>query len=71
MILSKSCGKSGRSVSYDDQFGTSSAYGVDPVAQLRDLLAAEQSAEVADEDQNDRALLPERAEPQSLAAPVR
>jgi hypothetical protein len=71
MILSKSCGKPGCSVSYDDELGSPSAYGIDPVAQLRDLLAAEQSAEVADEHQHDGAFFPVRAEPPGFAAPVR
>jgi hypothetical protein len=61
MILSKGFGKAGCSISHDDQLGSPSAYGADPVAQLRDLLAAEQSAEVANEHQYDRALSPESA----------
>jgi len=43
---------------------------VEVVAQLRDLLAAEQSAEVADEDEHDRALLPERSESHPLPPPI-
>ena len=62
-VLAKGCGKVRRPVSDDDQLGSASANLVDPVAQLRDLLAAEQSAEVADEDEHDRSLPPERAEP--------
>ena len=45
-------------VPYDDELGTSVANFIDPVAQLRDLLSAEQSAEMANEYQNDRAVLP-------------
>jgi hypothetical protein len=40
------------------------------VAQLRDLLAAEQSAEVADEGENDRLVSPQRAEPDAFAPPI-
>ena len=54
-------------VSDDHELGAPGADVFDPVAQLRDLLAAEQSAEVADEDEDDRAVLPEIAE--SLPAP--
>lgn len=51
-----------RAVADDDQLRSSSPNLVDAVAQLRDLLPAEQSAEMADEDQDDRPVLPERSE---------
>jgi hypothetical protein len=43
--------------------GAGGADLVPAVAQLRDLLAAEQSAEVADEHEHDRALAPQIAQP--------
>jgi hypothetical protein len=44
---------------------------LDAVAQLRDLLTAEQSAEVTDEDKNHRSIPPERSEAYRLTPPVR
>jgi len=40
------------------------------VAQLRDLLATEQSAEVANEYEYDRSLLPERRQLSLFSAPI-
>ena len=53
-----------------DQFGSPRVDLRDLVAQLRDLLTAEQSAEVSDEDEDDRLLRPKGAEPYSLSPPV-
>jgi hypothetical protein len=47
-------------VANDDELGSPLSNLVDLVAQLRDLLTTEQSAEVADEDENNRLFFPER-----------
>ncbi len=70
-VLAERCGKVLGSVPDDDELGTPSANLVDPVAQLRDLLTTEQSAEVADEHQDDRPLLPERFQTYTRSLPIR
>jgi hypothetical protein len=70
-VLSKGCGKVLGSIPDNDELGTPSANLVDPVAQLRDLLTTEQSAEVADEDEHDRLLLPERFQTYTHSLPIR
>ena len=57
----------GPAVADDDQFGTALANGRKCVTQLRDLLAAEQSTEMADERQHHRAMLPQITETDGLA----
>ena len=52
----------GTSVANDDQLGAVTPYRWKDVPQLRDLLAAENSSEVADEGEDNRLLLPEIAE---------
>ena len=58
----KSAACSGTSVANDDQLGAVTPYRWKDVPQLRDLLAAENSSEVADEGEDNRLLLPEIAE---------
>jgi hypothetical protein len=69
-VLTKRDGKVLGTVPNDDELGTPSTDLVDLVAQLRDLLTTEQSAEVADEDEDDRLLLPERFQTYALALPI-
>ena len=57
-------------VADDDELGPPLSNLVDLVAQLRDLLTTEQSAEVADEHQDDWPLLPELSEPFSVPRPI-
>ena len=54
------------SISDDDKLCAAFADRVDRVAQLRDLLTAEQSTEVSDESEDDRTFGPERAKTLSL-----
>jgi hypothetical protein len=71
VVLSEGLGEVHRPVSHHDQLGSVRSNLVHAFAQLRDLLAAEESAEVTDEDENHRSLLPQRPEAHLLAAPVR
>ena len=59
-----------RSVADRDQLGAGLRDLACGVAQLRDLLLAEQSPEVTQEHENDGRLLPEIAEPDGLAVEV-
>jgi hypothetical protein len=69
-ILPEGGGKGRRPAAHDDQLGSPSPNLVDPVAQLRDLFAAEDSTEVAQKGQNDRPALPQRPEPNTPTLPV-
>jgi hypothetical protein len=61
-IVAKSGCEIRGAIADDDEFDSARSNFFDPVAQLRDLLAAEESTEVADEDEDDRLLLPERTQ---------
>jgi hypothetical protein len=54
-------------VADDHEFGSARPNGSDLVAQLRDLLTTEQSAEVADEGEDDRLFLPVRRQVSNLS----
>jgi hypothetical protein len=70
VVLPEGGGEVRGSVSHDDEFRAAAANPVDPVAQLRDLLTAEQSAEVSDEDEDDRLVFPQGAQADGLPRPV-
>ena len=70
LVLAERCREVRGAVPDDDELGPSGVDVIQSVAQLRDLLTAEQSAEVSDEGEHDRAVRPERAQPHRSPLPV-
>ena len=65
-VLAERLGEGPVAVADDDDLDALRAPGPHPVAQLRDLLTAEESAEVSEEDQDGRPVPPEIAQPDGL-----
>ena len=61
----------GAAVADDDQFGATAANLGKRVTQLRDLLAAEDSAKVADEGEDDRLLVPQVTQAHGLSVRIK
>jgi hypothetical protein len=70
IILTEGLSEARGTVADDHELGSAGADLVYAVAQLRDLLTAEHSAEVSDEDEDDRAVLPERSETDALSVDI-
>jgi hypothetical protein len=70
VVLEKPACLLGRAVPEDDQLGACFVNARDVVAEPGDLLLAEQSPEVPDHCEDDRPLVPERAQPYVVSVGV-